>query len=327
MDTNLTPDHPKLAILKRALQGKNLAILVFILILLLFFYGRGEEGIVESAASAQTMSSHPPLPVQNSILESRPALKNGIEPNSITLTARAGIVYELDSQKVLYSKNIEQPLPVASLTKLTTALLVSRHLSPEQVVTVDNQKLSDIADPKLDLVYGEKIRVGDLVEGMLVASANDAAEVLAEAVGKGDRQKAVVMMNSLASNLGLKSTHYANPTGFDHPSGYSTILDVLTVVFEVERTPWLMSLLSESRGEVRSVDGKLTHRFNTTNRLLSTDYVTGGKTGFTDGALGNLVVFAKSPNQSPLVAIIIGSEDREGEMQRLLEWTFASYNW
>lgn len=252
--------------------------------------------------------------------ETLPKLKLNSTPAPAGLTAKAYLVEDLDSGKVLASLNADTPLPVASLTKLTTALLVSRSLAPGHKITV-LQLPQDLPAPKLGLVQGEVISVASLVEGMLVASANDAAEALGRALGPD----VGLQITDLARSLGAVNSIYANATGLDDPGSHSTASDLLKIILEVRRTPWLMSLLSETKGVVKSVDGVYVHKFNTTNRLLRDRVVLGGKTGFTDEARGNLAVFAAAPGGSKLIAILLGSEKREDEMSKLLKWVGAAY--
>ena len=258
----------------------------------------------------------------------RPSLKFSHTP-SPSLSAKAYLIYDIDSQKILTTLNADDPLPIASLTKLATALLVSKVLSPDDKIEITSNMVSQLPSPNLGLVPGEVVTVRSLVEGMLVGSANDAAEALIYAIGGGDREEGIASLNAQAESLNLKRTHYANPTGFDDPNAFSTAADVLAVALEIKRNPWLMSVLSETRGEVTSSDGSVVHKFQTTSSLLRDrdDIIKGGKTGFTDEALGNLVVFAGSPTNSNLLAVLLGSADREGEMLALIQWTFDAYNW
>lgn len=296
-------------------QNKNLLKILVLAAALLIW----DQTYVKKQALSEVLASTDERLVSAPAVETLPKLKLNSTPAPAGLTAKSYLVQDLDSGKILTSRNVEEPLPVASLTKLTTALLVSRTLSPDTYVTVP--ELSDLPSPKLGLVPGEVITVAALVEGMLVASANDAAETLGAALGADLSEQ----MTDLAGSLGAKNSIYANATGLDDPSGYSTAADLVKIILEIRRTPWLMSLLSETRGVVQSVDGVYVHKFNTTNRLLRDRLVTGGKTGFTDEARGNLAVFATAPGGSKLIGILLGSESREDEMAKLLKWISAAY--
>ena len=297
----------------RKLSGRGLLILIILAIYILTLIGQenietdNRQVLGVSAANGQIGS----VP-QSLEQEKLPEL------GELPISAKAALVYNLDAEAVVFGKNAQGRLGIASLTKLTTAILVSRNLSPDKVITVSANAIQELPQPVIGLQSGERIRVSALVEAMLVASANDAAQVLAEAVSEQSGRAAAAAMNELATELGLRQTSYANAVGFDSLQAYSSAYDVLRVVFEIRRTPWLRNLLSESGGFVSSENGKLKHYFKTTNKLLSTGYVTGGKTGYTEGARGNLVVFAKNSFGDELVVMVLGSENRERDISLLL---------
>ena len=301
------------------------ALVPILAILLIVFQIQPEKiirskGIVESATtSAKTKN--------NADFTTLPKLKADFSPVN-GIGAKSFLIYDSDSGKVLASHNADLPLPIASLTKLTTALLVARNLSPEQEITVNRVWTENLPQPVINFYEGEVLTVRSLTEAMLVASANDATQILAYSIG-GSLDNTVQQMNDLAKSLTLKSTFYTNPTGLDQGRAYSTAGDLLIVVQEVQRNPWLMNILSETTGRISSIDGLYNHSFRTTNRLLrsGTDYITGGKTGYTENALGSLVVFANSPSNTRLIGIILGSVNREAEMAELMNWVFNSYNW
>lgn len=329
-ETNLLPKQKKQ---ENPLLLKRIVLIALLTTTFIFVSGHGggvkNKGMVESATTdASFQSSTQEYNLNTQLINSKPVLKKDV-PKISELTTHSYLVYDTGSEKIIASSDAQNPAPVASLTKLTTALAVSRNLNPTDIVTVPADVTEDIPNPKMGLVTGEKITVSSLVEAMLVGSCNDAAELLAYALGDGDKEQAIQLMNQLAEDLGLKRTRYANTTGFDDPNAYSTATDVLTVALEVNRSPWLTAVLSESSGTVSSVDGKFVHYFSTTSNLLEdkNDIIIGGKTGYTDEAKGNLAVFAKSPSDSEIIAVLLGSEDREGEMKKLLDWVFFAYNW
>ena len=279
--------------------------------------GRIASGIVESSIVSGEMQK-----------PDFPHLKSG-EQSLPPLSSKSVLVYDFVSEKILLSVNAETPLAVASLTKLVTAVVGTRNLVPQDIITVPDLPFEKIPSPKLGLVAGEQITVASLVEGMLVGSSNDAAEVLAYLVGDGEMQRAVDLMNSFMAGIGSKRSNFKNATGLDEPGAYASARDLLLVAFEIRRNPWLMKTLEEEDGEVRSADGVYIHRFKTPSSLLrQKNYsILGGKTGFTDEARGNLLVFAQNPSGSDIVAILLGSENRDEEMTKILDWVYNTYQW
>lgn len=241
------------------------------------------------------------------------------------LTAKSALAYDYGSGTVLYSKNLDEKLPIASLTKLMTALVV-----------LDNVKTGDVVDIKkedqtpygsvLGLAVGEKITVENLLKGMLIPSANDAAIALASYTG-GNMEGFVVKMNDKARSLGLINTKFTNPVGWDIEDNYSTALDLMKIVNEVTLKNNLMRIFETREETIFSVDEIYSHKLVTTNKLLlERSDVIGIKTGFTSKALGNLIIMTDQGDRQ-LVTIVLGSENREDDTKKLLEWLLTAYKW
>lgn len=241
---------------------------------------------------------------------------------------KAAVVLDLASGSVLAGKEPSTVLPVASLTKLLTALAVVREADPEAVVTVGARAVArGRRGANMRLVEGEEIPVRDLLAGLLIPSANDAAIALAEHVAGSEEAFADVMRRT-ATSLGLSRTRVENATGFDDVAHFSSAYDVALLLSEAWQDPLLGILLRSESVVVHSVDGRQVHRLETTNRLLGkrTD-ILGGKTGLTQAAGENLAVVAESPTGHPVVAVVLGSPDRFADMENLLNWTFWAYAW
>ena len=248
----------------------------------------------------------------------------------LALTARAALARDRGSGAVLFEKNPSAVLPIASLTKLMTAIVVFKNAAPDEIVVIET---ADTKVPlyRADLVPGEKITVRGLLEAMLISSANDAAMALVRHGGAGAAQF-VQKMNAEASRLGMDSTSFANPVGFDDPAHYSTAEDLSRLVNEFLLYPQLVEIVSTKEAVISSADGKYIHHAVTTNKLL-TEYreVRGLKTGYTSEARGNLIVLADadSPDGSgaQYYSIILGSDQREEEMLKLMNWIKENYRW
>ncbi|MEJ0021174.1 MAG: serine hydrolase [Candidatus Doudnabacteria bacterium] len=244
------------------------------------------------------------------------------------LTARAALAYDLDSGTVLYSNNLDEKLPIASLTKLMTALTVVNHVGPNAVVTIIKADETPIGST-VGLVEGEKITVSDLLAAMLIPSGNDAALALANFVA-GTPEKFAEMMNQEATDLNLANTHFSNPVGwdtFDSQANFSNSLDLIKIVQEFLKHDELRKIVGTRQASVSSLDGKYVHQLLTTNKLLLDDpEVTGIKTGFTSKAMGNLIIL-DNHGGNQIVTVVLGSDNREADTQKLLDWVFAVYKW
>jgi len=241
--------------------------------------------------------------------------------------ARAAIVYDMHSGRTLFSHNPDEKLPIASITKLMTAVVVIENLDLNSVYTVSVEDLN-VDGFGADLYRGEKIVGEDLFKIMLINSANDAAAVFATIFQEQDMD-ILEAMNSKAQKLGMYSTNFNDPAGLDDNSTYSTANDVIRLVRYVERYPEIWEILRTETDEVTSFDGKIRHRLVNTNRLLGVlEGIIGGKTGMSDGALGTLtlVVDVKDGKES-IVTVLLGTNYRFDESKELIDWTKSAHSW
>lgn len=249
----------------------------------------------------------------------------------LTLRAAAVLVKDLNSGVILYEKRAHTPLPIASLTKLLTAIVANARLAPEQVITVSADDLK-VPEPRAGLLAGERVYVSDLLAAMLIASSNDAAMALARAAG-GTVADFVRLMNEQAKALGMTSSALANPVGLDDAGHFSTAADLGLLVEEFLRYPQLVALTGQKQAEFTSADGKHAHLLATTNKLLLKDAaVLGLKTGYTSEARGNLILLVADPPKaeglkSVYYSIVLGSDNREEESEAVLSWIRENFLW
>ncbi len=245
-----------------------------------------------------------------------------------TVSAESYVIIDVASGSVIASRNPSAVRPVASLTKLLTALTVEQKANSDDIVTVGRNVLkAEREGSDMQLKPGEKIRVQDLLAGLLISSANDAAVALAEHISGSERQFAEEM-NAVALSYGLARTHAVNATGFDNKQHFSSAYDMGLLLLHAWRDPVLGLYLRTSSQTVTSVDGSQKHFLKTTNRLLGerTD-ILAGKTGFTDAAGQSLAIVAENENGNPVIAVLLGSKDRFTDMNHLLNWTFKTFKW
>lgn len=244
------------------------------------------------------------------------------------LSAKSALAYDLDSGSILYSRNLDQKLPIASLTKLMTALVVVQHADLNAEVVISKSDLA-VVGSTVGLLAGEKIKVSDLLSAMLIPSGNDAALALANFTA-GTPEKFADLMNQEVADLKLVDTHFSNPVGwdsFDSQENFSNSLDLLKIVQEFLKHANLRQIAATKETSVASTDGKYVHRLGSTNKLLlSNSEVVGLKTGFTSKALGNLIILANH-NDRQIVTIVLGSQNREDDSQKLMDWIFSAYQW
>lgn len=239
------------------------------------------------------------------------------------LSAQGVVVTDIDSGIVLYEKNPDGILFPASTTKIITALVALDYFPAEQVITVGRV---NVEGQKMGLIPGEKIKVQDLIYGVLIHSANDAAEVLAENY-KGGRISFVAAMNLKAQDLGLLNSVFKNPTGLDEEGHVTTAKDLEVASRVAMQNEFFRMAVGTKEKIVKSIDGKISHNLVNVNKLIGeVDGVLGVKTGWTENARENLVTYVQRDGHT-ISMVLLGSQDRFGETKELLNWVFMNYTW
>jgi D-alanyl-D-alanine carboxypeptidase (penicillin-binding protein 5/6) len=239
-------------------------------------------------------------------------------------TASAGIVVDQRSGETLLSKHADMRRPIASTTKLMTALLTLESGKLNRTFTAPAYNAGPL-ESKINLRRGERMKVRDLLSGLLLESANDAAVDLAVGVS-GSREAFVQKMNVRARQLGLRNTHYANPIGLDAPGNYSTARDLSTLARKLMANPTFARIVDRPRATLRSGDHPRTIR----NRNLLIGryrFVDGVKTGHTAGA-HYVLVGAAHGNGGKIVSVVLGEPSegaRDVDTLALLRWGVDQY--
>jgi serine-type D-Ala-D-Ala carboxypeptidase (penicillin-binding protein 5/6) len=239
------------------------------------------------------------------------------------LSAQGVIAIDVDSASILYEKNADYPLLPASTTKIMTALVALDTYKLDQVITVP---LISVEGQKMHLVGGEQITFEDLLSGLLIYSANDAAEVLAASY-PGGRDAFILAMNEKTTKVGMKNTKFVNPTGLDAQGHRSTARDMVRLSQIAMRNETIAKVVGIREKVVKSTDGRFIHYLKNINELLgAVDGVYGIKTGWTEAARENLVTIVKRNDRTIIIALL-GSQDRFGETKELIEWLYKNYTW
>lgn len=240
--------------------------------------------------------------------------------------ARAAMVIDVGSGLILYEKNAQERLPMASLTKIMTAVLILESHKLNEVVTID-ENYGSIPGVKIWLEKSEKITVGDLLIGLLVPSGGDAALALAK-YHSGSVEKFVEEMNQKATLLSLSNTHFKNPIGLDEEGHYASAVDLgMLSRYAMRKTPF-RDIVRMPDAEIFSVDRAFRHAFENTNKLLGTALnILGIKTGTTDAAGASIINLARDPHGNEVIAIVLDSPNRFGENRYLLNWAFENFTW
>jgi D-alanyl-D-alanine carboxypeptidase len=254
--------------------------------------------------------------------------------------AGSSVVIDVDSGTILHYDNGRAKTPIASLTKMMTAVVVmEKTKNLDEPVSVDEEALladgTKVGCPRSGycvgerLHEGEKVTVKDLLMAALLNSANDAAVALGKHVA-GSQKDFANLMNEKARELNLGDSKFCNPSGLDEDDCYSSAYDIARVTAYSMKYDLIWKIMKMPEVEIGSCDGKFSHRLKNTDLLLGQiPNCLGGKTGFTYNAGKSLMTAAADPEtgRHKIVAVILNDNNRWQDMIDLINWTFENYEW
>ncbi len=244
----------------------------------------------------------------------------------VKVNAESVVVMDSGSGKIIFNKNPNERLPMASTTKLMTSLLLLESGKSLDDVTVINHELIHTGTD-IQLEVGEQIRVKDLLQAALITSANDAAEAIAQYVSAGDQNTFVELMNNRAAGLQLDDTAFVNPHGLDADGHYSSAADLAKLMQANLKFPVFREAISTREAMVYILNNNRGINLQNTNKLLGNNLpIIGAKTGFTDNAGRCLVTFAEK-NGEGIIISVMNSSDTYQDTRALVEWTYQNYRW
>jgi D-alanyl-D-alanine carboxypeptidase len=254
------------------------------------------------------------------------ALTGSADPVQVTFKRppRGGLLFDLDTGAVLWRHNPNRVLPIASLTKMMTALVVVERARPEAKVRVTKEALAYKGSGVGLLPKGKRVKLETMLNGLLLPSGNDAAIALAQRVS-GTVAAFVARMNERAADLGLTCTRFSSPDGFVDAGNHSCAIDLAEMARAVLDAPRLARIVKRRRAVMPfPIKGGRLYLFNN-NPLLRTGYpgTIGIKTGFTDAA-GRCLVAAARRNGRRLGVVLLHSPDPGKQARQLLNRGFAA---
>lgn len=247
----------------------------------------------------------------------------GIKTEKLTppiISAKSAIVYEVNSEKTFYEKNISEKLPMASLTKVMTAIISLENKREDDTYSVLRSDL--VGENSMGLTEGEVISLEDLLYGLVLVSGNDAAEVLARNTFS-NRERFVSAMNEKAKALGLTNTNFTNPSGLQGDGNqFTTAYDLMVITnYALSKFPLFKKVSETTEHIIAQTDThKMFYLENETNLLRSYKGVKGVKTGYTPEAGLCLITYLEHENHK-IIGVILGSNNRRDEMRELLDYS------
>ncbi|MBE5040649.1 D-alanyl-D-alanine carboxypeptidase family protein [Ructibacterium gallinarum] len=239
------------------------------------------------------------------------------------ISAQSAVVIEKESGRILYEKNAEKEMPMASTTKIMTALLALEEGNLEDKITI-SATAAGVEGSSMYLQEGETFTLKELLYGLMLSSGNDAAVAIAEHFG--GTEAFVKKMNEKASQLKAKHTHFANPNGLPDDTHYSTALDMANITAQALNNPAFSEITSTQTYKI-SGDGKAVSRtlINHNKLLKLCEGCLGVKTGFTKAA-GRCLVSAVCRNNMTLICVTLNAPDDWNDHCSLYDFLFETYH-
>ena len=237
--------------------------------------------------------------------------------------AKAAALIDVTSGRILFSQRGDEPMKIASLTKIMTAIVAIEHGNLDDVVTV-SRRAAGMEGSSLYLKPGEKMTLHNLLYGLMLRSGNDAAVAIAEHVG-GSVEGFVYLMNRKAEELGLMNTHYANPHGLDHPDHYMSANDLARLTAYALHNPVFQSIVRTRVKTAPNPYEPWDYKWINKNKMLYMyEGADGVKTGYTRLANRTLVSSATRDGQQ-LAAVTLNDGNDWADHRRLLDYGFKHF--
>lgn len=255
------------------------------------------------------------------------ALSLPVVKSKVGLTLKpSASVYAFDRATAtpLYSQNIDQKRPIASITKLITAIVILDQHQLSDKVIIGKLPDYDVSAEVIGLREGEIYTVGDLITAALVPSANDAADALA-IYDSGSVSAFTGRMNAKMAQWHITGTHFSNATGLIDKDNYATARALGQIGTLALRQSFIAAAVNEPTASIASTGGR-TFNLTNTNRLLATGGFYGIKTGYTE-ASGECFIGISKVNGHEVVTVLLGADDRFGDTQELVNWIGRAWQW
>lgn len=268
----------------------------------------------------RTIRTIPILLILTLIIATFPPVAKGV-----SVSARSAILMEQESGRVLFEKDAQKVRRIASITKIMTAILAIESGKLQKNVTV-TKNAEGTEGSSIYLQAGEKIKLEDLVYGLMLRSGNDSAVAIAEYVG-GSLEGFVYLMNKKAEMIGMTNTVFANPHGLDdHENHYSTAYDMALLTRYAMKDKTYREIVSTEFHRAPNPHESWDRTWKNKNKLLTGlySYSTGGKTGYTERANRTLVSTA-TKNGVDLIAVTLNGPDDWNDHINMFNWGFESF--
>lgn len=255
----------------------------------------------------------------------QPQKTSQTDETALDLSAKSAIVVDQDTNEIIYQKNPHAKLPPASITKVLAFSVALEKFKKDDYITI-TQFASEQISNKINMKAGEKLKLDDLLYGLMMISANDAAYAIADA-SKGGFDTFVADMNKKSKKLGLTDSNFKNPAGLDDPDQYSSAFDMATYTrYALLEHPDFIKYAGKTKEHsVQMTENNEPHWWfgHLSAMLKRYPGMIAAKTGYTDDARSTYVGVAER-NGRRLVVVLLGSDDANNDVPALLDYGFAN---
>lgn len=241
----------------------------------------------------------------------------------MSASARSALFIDIQSSEILYEKNKDERLPMASTTKLMTALVAVEKLDLNEVLAVPSLSVQPL-DSTMGLAAGDKIKVSELLHGLLIESGADASLTFSTRIA-GSESGFAAIMNDRGQKLGLTNTQFTNSVGYDAAGHYSTASDLAKLAKVALSNKTIAQIVAKSAYAAKAENGK-TYLLSNTNKLVGGTNYKGIKTGTTFAA-GGCLISLYDDGARKIIGVVLSSPERFSETQSIINWAKSNYIW
>lgn len=247
-----------------------------------------------------------------------------VSAENVTVSAKSAILIDASTNEVLFSKNEHEKRGIASTTKILTSLIALESGEPQRKVVATKEAVT-VEGTSIGLKAGDTITINSLVYAMLLESGNDAANVTAYGIA-GSISEFSAIMNSYAKKIGMKNSHFVNPSGLTNENHYSTAYDMALLTSVAIKNPIFLRITSTKTAVIDFGEPQISRKLSNHNRLLDEyEGIFGVKTGYTR-ASGRCLVTACERNGVKLIAVTLNAFDDWNDHKKMYDYGFSLYN-
>ena len=243
------------------------------------------------------------------------------------ISAEAAMTIDVDSNEIIYAKNVDRRMYPASITKLLTAILLAENRQRDDLL-IYSSVAKEAYPYTLDLAAGDKLSADAAMDGLLLYSGNDIAVMIAENISSGSTEKFAGLMNGKAKDLKLENSHFMNPSGLHDIDHYSSAYDLSVVARVLYNYPWIIETIGKKESTLVTA-GRVSIHVKNRNKLTGLDGCIGGKTGYT-GQAGRCLLALYERDGRRIVGVVLNSEYNPADtvvfetMETLINWSYST---